>query len=172
MRHSAQDLPYKRIAVGMVVSGAIMGSIYMASSSSQNQPVSLSDDLSHATADARRQAASQMTVTIKNMPSAVDADIAGSIQNQLAVLLRYKYGRTAARITAVVRQSMGYDSSGRYSMYIDVPDENETYVVYADMQTQTTSIQCAPQHQQIDPDWSHCTDPPTVDIANRLFPEG
>lgn len=162
---------YKRllivIAVLLVAVCVALGVMWYRNS----QPIQLkSTNLSHASNAVRQKAAEQMMTPIKNMPSAIDQSTTKSLENQLAFILRQKYGSSATSLTATVRQVIGYDDAGGYSMYVDVPGENETYLAYINMQNQLGTFVCAPQAQQMDPTTSHCFSIPAVDDNN--FPNG
>lgn len=137
----------------------------------KNQPVNLkTTNLRDANSEERAKAAAQMTITINHMPGAIDETTAKYLKNQLAFILRQKYGPDAEKLTATVRQDLGYDDAGGYSMYVDVPDENETYTAYVNISNHNGSFSCAPQSQQMDPDNSHCYNLPSVD--DNAFPNG
>jgi len=137
----------------------------------KNQPVNLkTTDLRDASSEERAKAAAQLTITIKHMPNAIDETTAKYLENQLAFILRQKYGPDAEKLTATVRQDIGYDDAGGYSMYVDVPDKNETYAAYVNISNHNGSFSCAPQDQQMDPDTSHCYNIPSVD--DNAFPNG
>lgn len=136
-----------------------------------NQPLNLKEtNLSTASSDVRQKAADQMSTPIKNMPGAIDETTGKYLEGQLAFILRQKYGPAAASLTATVRQTVGYDDAGGYSMYVDVPGENETYLAYANLQNHNGTLVCAEQAQQMDPATSHCFTIPAVDDNN--FPNG
>jgi hypothetical protein len=136
-----------------------------------NQPVDLkSTDLRNASAEERAKAAAQMSIHIDRMPSAIDDTTAKYLENQLAFILRQKYGPEAEKLTATVRQSVGYDDAGGYSMYVDIPNKNETYLAYVNVSNHNGSFSCAPQDQQMDPDTSHCYNIPSID--DNAFPNG
>lgn len=136
-----------------------------------NRPINLTTtNLRDASSEERAKAAAQLTITINHMPSAIDETTAKYLKNQLAFILRQKYGPDAEKLTATVRQDLGYDEAGGYSMYVDVPDKNETYVAYVNIANHNGSFSCAPQDQQMDPDNSHCYNIPSVD--DNAFPNG
>lgn len=137
----------------------------------KSQPIALKKtNLSDASSDVRQKAAEQMMTPISNMPAAVDEPTAKYLENQLAFILRQKYGSTAASLTATVRQAVGFDDAGGYSMYVDVPGENETYLAYVNIQNQIGTLVCAEQAQQMDPATSHCFTLPSID--DNSFPNG
>lgn len=167
----ANILSHKKllIAIGVLLIMAIGALGFM--QYRNNQPIDLKKtDLRDASSEERAKAATQMTVTINHMPSAIDETTAKYLENQLAFILRQKYGPDAEKLTATVRQDLGYDDAGGYSMYVDVPDENETYVAYINISNHNGSFSCAPQAQQMDPDNSHCYNLPSVD--DNAFPNG
>ena len=136
-----------------------------------NRPVDLKNaDLRNASAEERAKAAAQLSIHIDRMPTAIDETTAKYLENQLAFILRQKYGPEAEKLTATVRQSLGYDDAGGYSMYVDVPDKNETYIAYVNVSNHNGSFSCAPQNQQMDPDTSNCYNLPSVD--DNAFPNG
>lgn len=164
-------LRYKKtlIVIGALVVVAIVLLVIVQFRS--NQPVNLkTTNLRTASSDVRAKAAAQMMTPIKNMPSAVDGATKKFLENQLAFILRQKYGPDATSLTATVRQTLGYDAAGGYSMYVDVPGENETYVAYLNMTNHNGTVVCAPQAQQMDPTNSHCFDIPAID--DNVFPNG
>jgi len=137
----------------------------------KSQPINLkTTNLRNASSEDRAKAAAQLTITINHMPSAIDETTAKYLKNQLAFILRQKYGPDAEKLTATVRQDLGYDDAGGYSMYVDVPGENETYVAYVNITNHNGSFSCAPQAQQMDPNTSHCYNLPSVD--DNAFPNG
>jgi len=137
----------------------------------KSQPINLkTTNLRNASSEDRSKAAAQLTITINHMPSAIDETTAKYLKNQLAFILRQKYGPDAEKLTATVRQDLGYDAAGGYSMYVDVPGENETYVAYVNITNHNGSFSCAPQAQQMDPNTSHCYNLPSVD--DNAFPNG
>jgi len=137
----------------------------------KNQPVNLkTTNLRDASSEDRAKAAAQLTITINRMPSAIDETTAKYLENQLAFILRQKYGPDAEKLTATVRQDLGYDDAGGYSMYVDVPEKDETYAAYVNISNHNGSFSCAPQDQQMDPDNSHCYNIPSVD--DNAFPNG
>lgn len=162
---------YKRvlIVVGVVLlAGCIAAGVVSYRSS---QPLKLKDtNLKTASSDVRQKAADQMSIPIKNMPAVIDQPTTKYMENQLAFILRQKYGPAATSLTAVVRQAIGYDAAGGYSMYVDIPGENETYIGYVNLQNSIGTFVCAPQDQQMDPSKSHCFSIPAVDDNN--FPNG
>ena len=133
-------------------------------------PVNLATNLSNASDATKQKAAEQMTVPISNLPAIVDATEKQYIENQLAYILRQKYGNETTSLTAVVRQAVGYDAAGNYLMYVDVPAKNESYSVLLNLQNNNASISCAPQDQQMNPSTSKCVDIAGVD--NYSFPNG
>lgn len=157
------------IAIGVLI--VIVIGVFGAVQYLKNQPVDLKTaDLRDASSEERAKAAAQLTITIKHMPSAIDETTAKYLENQLAFILRQKYGPDAEKLTASVRQDLGYDDAGGYSMYVDVPDKNETYAAYVNISNHNGSFSCAPQDQQMDPDTSHCYNIPSVD--DNAFPNG
>lgn len=137
----------------------------------KNQPINLeTTNLRDASSEDRAKAAAQLTITINHMPSAIDETTAKYLKNQLAFILRQKYGPDAENLSASVRQDLGYDDAGGYSMYVDVPGKNETYTAYVNITNHNGSFSCAPQDQQMDPDNSHCYNIPSVD--DNAFPNG
>jgi len=137
----------------------------------KNQPINLkTTNLRDASSEERAKAAAQLSITIKYMPSAIDETTAKYLENQLAFILRQKYGPDAQKLTAAVRQDLGYDDAGGYSMYVDIPEKDETYAAYVNISNHNGSFSCAPQDQQMDPDNSHCYNPPSVD--DNAFPNG
>lgn len=137
----------------------------------KNQPINLkTTNLRSASSEERAKAAAQLTITINHIPNAIDETTAKYLKNQLAFILRQKYGPDAEKLTATVRQDLGYDEAGGYSMYVDVPGENETYIAYVNITNHNGSFSCAPQAQQMDPDTSHCYNLPSVD--DNAFPNG
>lgn len=157
------------IAIGVLI--VIVIGVFGAVQYLKNQPVDLkTTDLRDASSEERAKAAAQLTITIKHMPSAIDETTAKYLENQLAFILRQKYGPDAEKLTASVRQDLGYDDAGGYSMYVDVPDKNETYAAYVNISNHNGSFSCAPQDQQMDPDTSHCYNIPSVD--DNAFPNG
>jgi hypothetical protein len=157
------------IAIGvlLVICVALLGFVQYRN----NQPINLTTtDLRTASSEERAKAAAQMSIPIKHMPSAIDETTAKYLENQLAFILRQKYGPEAEKLTASVRQDLGYDDAGGYSMYVDVPGKDETYVAYVNISNQNGSFSCAPQDQQMDPDNSHCYNIPSVD--DNAFPNG
>ena len=157
------------IAIGVLI--VIVIGVFGVVQYLKNQPVDLkTTDLRDASSEERAKAAAQLTITIKHMPSAIDETTAKYLENQLAFILRQKYGPDAEKLTASVRQDLGYDDAGGYSMYVDVPDKNETYAAYVNISNHNGSFSCAPQDQQMDPDTSHCYNIPSVD--DNAFPNG
>ena len=157
------------IAIGVLI--VIVIGVFGVVQYLKNQPVDLkTTDLRDASSEERAKAAAQLTITIKHMPSAIDETTAKYRENQLAFILRQKYGPDAEKLTASVRQDLGYDDAGGYSMYVDVPDKNETYAAYVNISNHNGSFSCAPQDQQMDPDTSHCYNIPSVD--DNAFPNG
>ena len=164
-------LRYKKLLIGvaivLLISCVAIGVILYRNS----QPVKLKEiNLRTASSDVRQKAADQMMTPIKNMPGAINQPTTKYLENQLAFILRQKYGSAATSLTATVSQTIGYDDAGGYSMYVDIPGENETYVGYVNIQNQIGTFVCAPQDQQMDPATSHCFNIPAVDDNN--FPNG
>ena len=167
----ASLLKNKKLLIAMGVLIVIVIGVFGAVQYLKNQPVDLkTTDLRDASSEERAKAAAQLTITIKHMPSAIDETTAKYLENQLAFILRQKYGPDAEKLTASVRQDLGYDDAGGYSMYVDVPDKNETYAAYVNISNHNGSFSCAPQDQQMDPDTSHCYNIPSVD--DNAFPNG
>lgn len=134
-------------------------------------PVNLEKaDLSDASLDKKEKAAAQMTITIDKLPASVDDETKAYLENQLAFILRQKHGAEATRYTATVRQVIGYNDAMALSLYVDVPEANETYFGYINVTNKNGSFVCAPQDQQIDPSTSECTDVYAGDETN--FPNG
>ena len=157
------------IAIGVLI--VIVIGVFGVVQYLKNQPVDLkTTDLRGASSEERAKAAAQLTITIKHMPSAIDETTAKYLENQLAFILRQKYGPDAEKLTASVRQDLGYDDAGGYSMYVDVPDKNETYAAYVNISNHNGSFSCAPQDQQMDPDTSHCYNITSVD--DNALPNG
>jgi len=167
----ANILRHKKLLIGvgvlLVIAIGALGFVQYRNS----QPIDLkTTNLRDASSEDRAKAAAQMSITIKHMPSAIDETTAKYLENQLAFILRQKYGPNADKFTATVRQDLGYDDTGGYSMYVDVPDIDQTYTAYVNIANQSGSFICAPQAQQMDPDNSHCYNLPSVD--DNAFPNG
>lgn len=136
------------------------------------KPIDLKNtNLAEASSDVQEQAAKQMTIDIKGMPSMLDNQTIQYMDNQLAYILRQKYGPSATSLTANVRQVLGFvDGANGLQLYVDVPGENETYLAYINIQNQVGTFVCAPQDQQMNPSTSNCVTLPSTDESS--FPNG
>jgi len=136
------------------------------------KPIDLKNtNLAEASSDVQEQAAKQMTIDIKGMPSMLDSQTIQYMDNQLAYILRQKYGPSATSLTANVRQVLGFvDGANGLQLYVDVPGENETYLAYINIQNQVGTFVCAPQDQQMNPSTSNCITLPSTDESS--FPNG
>ena len=133
-------------------------------------PVNLhKTDLSKASQSTIDKAADQMTITIADMPSDIDEETEVFLSNQLANILRQKYGSKSIDYTAKVRAVAGYTTTGGVEIYVDVPEANETYVSTVNLENHIGSFSCAPPDQQMSPD-SQCEDLLSPDI--NIFPNG
>lgn len=137
----------------------------------KNKPVNLEKtNLIDASSSVRQKAADQLSVPIKQMPEIIDEEATKSLENQLAYVLRQKYGPAADSMSATVRQAIGYDDAGGFNMLVDVPDKNETYLAHVNLRNGLGSFVCADQAQQMDPDTSNCFTLTTID--DNSFPNG
>jgi len=136
------------------------------------KPIDLKNtNLAEASSDVQEQAAKQMTIDIKGMPSILDSQTIQYMDNQLAYILRQKYGPSATSLTANVRQVLGFvDGANGLQLYVDVPGKNETYLAYINIQNQVGTFVCAPQDQQMNPSTSNCFTLPSTDESS--FPNG
>lgn len=136
-----------------------------------HQPIPLkTTNLANVSDSEKNKAVEQMRTPIKNMPNAIDTTTADYLENQLAYILRQKYGTEADSLSGVVRLVLGSDTAGGYSMYVDIPAKNETYLAYVNLANHIGSFACAPQSQQMNPTTSRCYNIPSVDTNN--FPNG
>lgn len=134
-------------------------------------PVNLKDtNLKDASSLTKNKAATQVRTSVTNMPGFLSDSVKQSVENQLGYTLRQKYGNDAENLSGVVRIENGYDEANNYSFIIDVSQKNESYLVTVNVTNGTATISCAIQSQQMNPDSSKCTTPPSVDSSN--FPNG
>jgi len=162
---------YKRliVIVSVIITLTIIGFIIY--KIIYNLPVNTNTtDLSKASQHTIDKAASELTIDIKKMPASVDDQTKAYLDNQLAFILRQKYGAKASDYTATVRQVVGYNEVDALSLYVDVPQANETYSAYINLDNHNGTFVCAPQEQQMDPDTSVCVDSSAGD--ENAFPNG
>lgn len=137
----------------------------------QSLPVNLDDtDLSDTSQNTKDKAAAQMSIEIKKLPASVDDETKTYLENQLAFILRQKYGAESNSYTATVRQVIGYNEANALRLYVDVPEANETYLGYINVNNHNGTFICASQDQQMDPSSSKCVDMSAGDENN--FPNG
>lgn len=136
-----------------------------------SRPVNLDKaDLSKTSQRVKDKAAAQMTIEITKLPASVDGETKAYLENQLAFILRQKYGQESNSYTATVRQVIGYNEAKALRLYVDVPEANETYLGYINVKNQNGTFICATQDQQINPETSKCVDMSAGDENN--FPNG
>ena len=80
------------------------------------KPVDLSSDLSKVDDATAKKAAEQLTISIKNLPPTIDSTTQSSIKQNLAYLLRQKYGQSSTQLTASARQ-VGEWGENSYRLY-------------------------------------------------------
>ena len=154
------------IVVVLVAAIGVLGIVKL----NNNIPVNLKKtDLSKASQSTINKAADQLSIDITGLPDDVDEQTKDYLDNQLAYLLRQKYGAKSTDYTATVRTVAGYDGYGGVSVYVDVPEANETYLGSINIKNHLGSFSCAPQDQQMSPD-SRCEELVVPDTNN--FPNG
>ena len=135
------------------------------------RPIDLAHtDLHNANTDTKERAANQMSTPISNLPSYVDNQTKKFLENQLAYILRQKYGSKSTTYTASVRTSNAWLEDKDTPIYVDVPAANETYILLISLENHSGSFSCAPQDNQLNPETSNCEAAVGIDDVN--FPNG
>ena len=163
--HRRRNLIFAVVLACCVLSVALVAyQVYLVA-----KPVDLSSDLSKVDDATAKKAAEQLTISIKNLPPTIDSTTQSSIKQNLAYLLRQKYGQSSTQLTASARQ-VGEWGENSYRLYIDIPQKHETYLVDINTDNDMFSITCAPTEKQMNASTHTCTNLPAVDNYN--FPNG